>query len=309
MKLDLNLVQVFDAVYDAGGITAAAERLGLTQPAISNALKRLREHLGDPLFERMGKNFVPTPEAHRLAPIIHNALKSIEQGISLSDGFDPARSDRVFSMIMPDAIEPLFMNDLLQQSFRQSPGIRYDVHPFFGTDFNQALISKSMDLGFSTLPNSDDKLNSAYLVDDEACIAIRADHPVYGGRDEFTLEDMGKVGLVSIAAELRAQTHLEHEIRARGVERHIVGTVTRMWSVPYIVSSTDLAGAMSRRMAETFADKLNLKIFRPPLQRPVHHWYMVWHKDHDTDPAHRWLRKRVLEIFARYEPLDLDKAG
>ncbi|MEQ8739394.1 MAG: LysR family transcriptional regulator, partial [Hoeflea sp.] len=262
MKLDLNLLQVFDAVYDAGGITAAAERLGLTQPAISNALKRLREHLGDPLFERVGKNFVPTPEAHRLAPIIHNALKSIEQGISLSDGFDPARSDRVFSMIMPDAIEPLFMNDLLQQSFRQSPGIRYDVHPFFGTDFNQALISKSMDLGFSTLPNSDDKLNSAYLVDDEACIAIRADHPVYGGRDEFTLEDMGKVGLVSIAAELRAQTHLEHEIRARGVERHIVGTVTRMWSVPYIVSSTDLAGAMSRRMAETFADKLNLKIFR-----------------------------------------------
>jgi DNA-binding transcriptional LysR family regulator len=84
MKLDLNLLQVFDAVYDAGGITAAAERLGLTQPAISNALKRLREHLGDPLFERVGKNFVPTPEAHRLAPIIHNAQQRRQAELRLS---------------------------------------------------------------------------------------------------------------------------------------------------------------------------------------------------------------------------------
>lgn len=304
MKLDLNLLQVFDAVYTAGGITAAAEKLRLTQPAISNALKRLREHLDDPLFERVGKQFVPTPEADRLAPIIHEALTSIERGISTSDGFDPVQSDRLFSMIVPDAIEPMIFNDLLQHTLALSPGIQFDVQPLHGSDFNQSLLSKQVDLGFFVLPSQDDQLNSAYLLDDEACIAVRADHPIYGNRTEFTLDDMGKVGLVSVVPEIRALTHLEHELRASNVKRRIISTVTRMWSIPFIVARTDLAGAMSRRMAESVAEDLNLKLFKPPINRPTHQWYMIWHKDNDDDPAHQWLRNEVLGIFAVLKAAD-----
>jgi len=297
VKLDLNLLQVFDAVYTAGGITPAARKLGLTQPAVSNALKRLREHLGDPLFERSGNDFVATPEAHRLAPIIHDALTSIERSMSVSEGFDPAQSDRMFSMIVPDAIEPMILNDLLQHTLTQSPGIQFDVQSLHGSDFNQSLLSKQVDLGFFVLPSQDDQLNSAYLLDDEACIAVRADHPVYGERDSFTLEDMGKVGLVSVVAEIRALTHLEHELRASNVQRRIISTVTRMWSIPFIVARTDLAGAMSRRMAESVADDLKLKLFKPPINRPIHQWYMIWHKDNDDDPAHEWLREQALMVF------------
>lgn len=297
MKLDLNLLQVFDAVYTAGGITPAARELGLTQPAVSNALKRLREHLGDPLFERSGNAFVATPEAHRLAPIIHDALTSIERSMSVSGEFDPAQSDRMFSMIVPDAIEPMVLDDLLQHTLTQSPGIQFDVLPFHGTDPIQSLLSKQVDLAFSVLPSQEEQLNSAYLLDDEACIAVRADHPVYGSRDTFSLEDMGKVGLVSVVAEIRALTHLEHEMRASNVKRRIISTVTRMWSIPFIVARTDLAGAMSRRMAESVADDLKLKLFKPPINRPIHQWYMIWHKDNDDDPAHVWLREQVLLIF------------
>ncbi|AWZ02865.1 HTH-type transcriptional regulator LeuO [Rhodobiaceae bacterium] len=308
MKLDLNLLQVFDAVYTAGGITAAAEKLRLTQPAISNALKRLREHLDDPLFERVGKQFVPTPEADRLAPIIHEALRSIEQGLSLTDGFDPGQSDRCFSMIVPDAIEPIVLNPLLQTTLTQSPGIRFEVQSFYGVDFNQALLSKQVDLGFMALPSHEEQLNSTYLIDDETCIAVRADHPVYGERDVFTQEDMGKVGLVSLIAEMRGYTHLEYEMRTSNVQRRIISTVTRMWSIPFIVARTDLAGALARRMAETVADDLNLKLFKPPIVRPAHQWYMIWHKDNDDDPAHSWLRNEVLGIFAKLKAAD-QKAG
>jgi len=304
MKLDLNLLQVFDAVYEAGGITAAAERLGLTQPAISNALKRLREHLADPLFERVGKQFVPTPEAQRLAPIIHEALTSIQRGLSLSEGFDPAKSERSFSMIVPDAIEPIVLNSLLERTLKKSPGIRFDVQAFHGSDFNESLLSKQIDLGFLVLPSQDEQLKSAYLIDDEACIAMRADHPVYGERDVITLEDMGAIPLVSVVAEIRALTHLEHEMRATNVNRRIVSTVTRMWSIPFVVARTDLAGAMSRRMAETVADDLKLKLFKPPITRPAHQWYMIWHKDNDDDPAHTWLRNEVLGIFAELKASD-----
>ncbi len=304
MKLDLNLLQVFDAIYEAGGITAAAERLGLTQPAISNALKRLRDHLDDPLFERVGKQFVSTPEADRLAPIVHEALRSIEQGLSLTDGFDPAQSDRSFSMIVPDAIEPIVLNPLVQTTLTQSPGIRFDVQSLYGVDFNQALLSKQVDLGFMVLPSQDEQLKSAYLIDDEACLVMRADHPVYGERDVITLEDMGTMPLVSVVAEIRALTHLEHEMRSTNMTRRIVSTVTRMWSIPFVVARTDLAGAMSRRMAETVADDLKLKLFKPPITRPAHQWYMIWHKDNDDDPAHTWLRNEVLGIFAALKARD-----
>ena len=173
MKIDLNLLQVFDAVYRAGGITPAAKKLGLTQPSVSNALKRLREQLGDPLFERVGNSFVATIEARRIAPIVHDALRAIDQGISLADGFDPATSERVFALMVPDAIEPLVMNDLLQRVVEKSSGISFETQPMFGVDLDQALVDKKFDLGFTFLPVEDTQLNSSYLIDDDACIAVR----------------------------------------------------------------------------------------------------------------------------------------
>ncbi|MEQ8747370.1 LysR family transcriptional regulator [Pyruvatibacter sp.] len=304
MKLDLNLLQIFDAVYEAGGITPAARKLGLTQPAVSNALKRLRDHLDDPLFERVGNRFVPTEEATRLAPIIHEALLSIDKGIAAVEPFDPAKSTRNFSIVVPDAAEPLILNRLLQQTMDQSPGITYDVKPLWGIDFDQELLDKNIDMGLSVFAQHADKLRTAYLIDDEACIVVRADHPVYGDRDEFTLEDMEKVGLITIAPQLRALTHLEHELQARNVKRRFIAIVSRLWSIPYIVATTDLAGALSRRMAETFADRMGLKIFSLPLDRPMHQWYLVWHEDHDDDPAHTWLRTQILSIFAKTKAAD-----
>lgn len=304
MKLDLNLLQVFDAVYSAGGITPAAKKLGLTQPAVSNALKRLREQLDDPLFERVGNAFVPTAEADRLAPIIHEALQSIDKGIAAVEPFDPSKSSRCFSMIAPDAVEPLILNRLLQQTMDQSPGITYDVKPLWGIDFDQELLDKNVDMGFSVFAQHEEKLKTAYLIDDEACIVVRADHPVYGARDTFTLDDMEKVGLVTIAPQIRAMTHLEHELQARNVKRRFIAIMSRLWSIPYIVATTDLAGALPRRMADSYAERMGLKIFSLPLERPVHHWYLVWHEDNDNDPAHTWLRDEIQAVFAELRDSD-----
>ena len=98
-QLDLNLLLVFDAIYESGSNTKAGEKLGLTQSAVSNALRRLRDHLGDPLFERQGGDFVATPEAKRLAPVVREALRSLEQTIAPAGDFDPVASDRRFRLL------------------------------------------------------------------------------------------------------------------------------------------------------------------------------------------------------------------
>ncbi len=295
-SLDLNLLVVFDTVYALRSNTRAAEKLGLTQSAVSNALKRLREHLDDPLFQRDGQSFVPTARADQLAPSIRAALQTLEQSIGAEDGFDPVESDRCFTMMLPDAIEPVVLDRLAALITGKGLGIRVQTQPLAGADVRNGLLDKRLELGFLPNPLHEQALNSAYLFDEVACIIVRADHPVYGERDVFTLEDMSKVPLVGLIDDVRRHTNLEHELRARKIERNIVCTVSRLWSIPHLVANSDLAGAISRNMAQKVAGPLGLKVFDLPVERPTHHWHMIWHHDFDEDPGHAWLRGQVLSM-------------
>lgn len=296
-QIDLNLLLVFDRIYEARSNTRAAEDLGLTQSAVSNALKRLREHLGDALFERRGQEFVPTAEANRLAPVVREALRSIEQTIGSAEDFDPVASERSFSLILPDSIETILMPPLIRMVRENRYGIRFQTAPLFGLDVGERLLSKQAQLVFLPNPMHEELINSAYLFDEEACIVARRDHPVYGNRDSFTLQDMSEAGLVSLTEEIRRVTHLEHELRANNVQRNIVCTVSRLWSIPHIVATTDLVAAIPRTMAEKLREKHNLKLFDLPLNRPIHHWHMFWHREFENDPAHKWLRDNVTAIM------------
>lgn len=296
-SLDLNLLLVFDTVYATRSNTKAAEKLGLTQSAVSNALKRLRMHLSDPLFERQGQNFVPTAEADRLAPVVRAALSSIEQTIGGENDFDPVESSRKFSLVLPDSMEAVILVPLIRKVRDSGFGLRFRTAPLFGIDMREALLSRKADFAFLPNPIHDDKIRSSYLFDEEACIVMRRDHPVYGNRDRFTLKDMSEVGLVSLADEVRRITHLEHELKANRINRNIVCTVSRLWSIPNIVANTDLVAAIPRTMAETLAGMFNLKLFDLPLDRPIHHWHMMWNEELDLDPAHRWLQQEIRALF------------
>ncbi len=295
-QIDLNLLLVFDTVYRTRSNTKAAEELGVTQSAVSNAMKRLRQHLDDQLFRREGSDFLPTPEADRIAPSIRAALRSFEDGLSLSEEFDPKQSDRVFSILMPDPMEPVVLNGLVNLIQQEGLGIKVRTQPFFGVDIRTAILEKQFDLGL--VPNliPEAEINSTYLLEDEACIIARADHPVYGDRETFSLEDMQEAGLAGVSEEIRRHTHIDHELRAQGIERNHVAYVTRLWSVPYLVSSTDLVGACSQILAKSVAKQLNLKLFKLPLGRPTHHWHMIWSQELNQNAGHRWLRIQIEQI-------------
>jgi len=296
-KLDLNLLLVFDAIYAEASITRAAKRLGITQPALSNALRRLRDHLGDPLFEREGHGVAPTPEARRLAPGIQSALRSIDRAVSRAEDFDPASGAREFSVIIPDALEPLLMPALLNAAAHDAPNVTFLMRPLFAAGIEQPLLEKTVDLGFYLEAIDNDKVQSTFMTSMPICVAVRADHPVYGSRDHFTTEDLCEAGFVVIDSGLRKMTRIEQAIQARGLSRRVVCAAPRIWSLPYIVAETDLVATVPRVLGNYLAPKLNLKLFDLPFEVPGQDWYMVWHSDFDADPAHLWLRRQILALF------------
>jgi DNA-binding transcriptional LysR family regulator len=295
-KLDLNLLLVFDAIYAEASITRAANRLGLTQPALSNALKRLREHLGDPLFEREGRGVVPTVEAKRLAPAIREALRAIEQAVSIATDFDPPTSARIFSMTLPEALEARLMPPLLNRVTELAPNIQFRLK-LFGGNVEQLVLSKEIDFAIFVHPLNKTGINSAYLTRLGGCIAVRADHPVYGARETFTREDLCEAGFAVLDAEVARIGHFAQALAAQGITRHIVCTVPRTWSLPYLVAQTDLVAAMPSYLAEALAPKLGLKLFDMPIEVPAQNSYLLWHEDFDHDPAHQWMRRQIEALF------------
>ena len=144
-NLDLNLLRVFDAIHAEGSTTQAAARLGLTQPAVSNALNRLRQQLGDPLFERGPSGMEPTPAARRIAPVLSDALRSLERSLGADQEFDPATSTREFRMIVPEALELMLVHPLLTRAAAM-PGITFRLLPVNSPGYKDMVMSREADI-------------------------------------------------------------------------------------------------------------------------------------------------------------------
>lgn len=298
-NLDLNLLLVFEAVYSERSITKAAEKLALSQPAVSNALNRLRTHLDDPLFEREGKGITPTEEAKRLAPTIANALKSIEKSLEKKGKFDPEDSVMEFKIIMSDAIEVPVMHPLVRKTAGQWPGISYTLSSINPSALREQVATKEAHLAVFVTPINDDVIRSSHLLSTESCVIARADHPELGNKNEITQDDFYNSDWALISKTLRRASNHHQEIKAIGRSRRIVCEASRQMSLPYMVAESDLIGVVSRPMADAFSDKLNLKVFDFPFFAPQETWYMIWHRDYTDDTAHRWLRKQLKESVAQ----------
>lgn len=297
-NLDLNLLLVFEAVFSERSITKAANKLALSQPAVSNALNRLRDTLNDPLFEREGKGIAPTDEARRLAPVIGKALKAIEKSLEEAGDFSPEDSVMEFKIIMSDAVEPVLMPALIRHAAQNCPGISFALQPMDPEKLRARILAKEVHLGLFVIPINEDKIRSSHLLSTQTCIIARADHPVIGHKDTITEDDFFSLQWVLIGDSLRRASSFHQEAKAKGRSRRIVCKASRMLSLPYIVADTDLIGVVTSNIAERFADQLGLKIFKVPFKTPPESWHMIWHDDYTDDPAHAWLRNQLKTIVS-----------
>jgi DNA-binding transcriptional LysR family regulator len=283
---DLNLLHVFRAVYATRNVSRAAERIGLSQPAVSHALTRLRLKLKDPLFVRAPGGVRPTARAEHFAGFVEAALKTIDVALAEADSFDPATSRRSFAFHMSDLATGELLPTLLPALRRAAPGVRIEALQLDPAAIGGALDEGKIDLAFGYLPELADT-HRIDLLEERYVLLLREGHPRrYRTRTRASLEALDFVLVKSHAEPAKALHRLDLESRIRL-------TIPHFAVLPAILARTDLCAIVPLRPARRYAREGALAIVRPDLGLPPFTIAIHWVSRVHNDPGHRWLRELV----------------
>lgn len=294
-RIDLNLFTVFDVIYREGGITAASKRLHLSQPAVSHALARLRELLGDPLFERQGNEMIPTPRARALAATISSSLVSLEQMLHRAAHFDPNTAQRNFTIAMRESHE-LAMISHLAQTLRDAPGVGLAAVRIDRRDLEDDLLSGELDLALDiALPLSTD-IHRERITASPLVVLARAGHPALQG----TLDLATYLSLehVLVTGRRRGGGYEDVALQRLGKSRRIRARCQHHLAACELVSQSDLLLTLPDRQAALVNRHTHNQRFDFPAESPLLEGYVYWHANVEDDPANRWLRAKVRDAFA-----------
>jgi len=295
-NLDLNLLRLFDAVYRARSVSRAAEALGLTQPAASHGLGRLRTLLQDALFVRAPGGVAPTPRAERLAVAVRGALSTLQHALDEPERFDPAASSKRFRIHMSDIGEGRFLPPLMARLGELAPAVGIETLPLAQADIGAALDSGRLDFAFGFLPQVKDT-QRLLLLKDRYIVLLREGHPFVEKRARSgaaLLEALRKLEYVAVrshADTLRILHLLKLDDRVRLTTEHFM-------VLPSIVRATDLAVVMPRNIARGFVEEQGgYAIVEPAFPLRDFSVSLHWSKRFEADPANRWLRQLMTDLF------------
>jgi len=289
---DLNLFVILNSIYTEGSLTKAAEVVGITQPAVSNALSRLREKFDDDLFVRTGSGMVPTQKTENIIKDIQNALQLMQKSVNEPDEFDPATSQKTFRISLGDINEGRILAILISKIEKQAPNIKLECYYTARGQVPHALATNELSFAVDPfIPNSKDT-NSSKVFSDKFVIAHRANHPV-SKITEITLDEALKLKYINISNRKRGASVVEMEMQKMQLQPEIALRAQHYLVTPEIVRSTDLCLLCS----ETFAKKHGLSYVNLPFDVPPLEQYLIWHKSDDNDGSHIWMRTLIAESF------------
>lgn len=295
-NLNLNLLLVLDVLNREQNVTRAAEHLGLTQSAVSNALAQLRQALDDPLFVRSRRGVVPTERALALAGPVRQALAIVEGALEGSGSFDPQKSTRSFVIAASDYTEYVVLPPLLRHLEREAPGVRLELRAWGHHEVPAGLETGELDLMlgyYNALPPG---YREQLLFEEEYTCIVRKRHPSV--RRRLTLKRYLDLSHVLVTQRPGSLGSVDVALGRMGLKRKVGARVSHFLMVPHLVAHTDMIAALSRRIAEPAARSLGLVLYPPPLALPKSTVGQVWHERTDSDAAQRWLRRVVAEVCA-----------
>jgi DNA-binding transcriptional LysR family regulator len=286
---DLNLLIVFDAIMQERSVTRAGGRIGLSQPAVSHALGRLRYMLKDELFVRTPDGMVPTPRAEQLADPLRRALNDMQLALE-PETFVPAEASRQFVIAVNNYAAVVLASPLLMAVTAAAPGIRLDLRPSGLRDMPALLDRSELDLAVGTFNDVGERFAHAPLLDDSFVVAMRHDHPA--AQRALTPQALAGLSYLEISSSGEDCGFVDDWLGARGLTRSITHCAPRL-SAAAVLSSTDLAAVLSRRLAEHWVQLYGLAISKLPFASPAIRTGLLWHRRFDNQPAHLWLRKLI----------------
>ena len=291
--IDLNLLVAFDALMSERNVTRAATRVGVSQPAMSAALSRLRALLGDPLFLRGAGGLLPTQRARELAEPLSQALAQIKATLVTKAPFVPGKASLVFNLGLQDYPTFVLLPPLLKALAREAPGIALNVRAF--NDRNQAvdlLDAGAIDAAIGVAPTqSDGRISTMPLLKDEFVTIVARDNPA--ARRGMTLKSFLALSHVLVSPESERHGVVDQALAQQGKTRKLGLTMPQMFAVPVVVAHTFMAATVMRRFAISSEAADNLVLFPPPLDLPEITFHLTWHRRNDTSLAQTWLRNLI----------------
>lgn len=310
-RIDLNLIKVFDAVYEDRNLLRAGQRLHLSQSAVSHALTRLREVVGDELFVRTGKGMMPTARAIAMADDLCSALRRMEAALGV-EPFDPLHSARRFTIAANDHLTVVLVAELSRQMALEAPQIDLMVRPSTRIDLAEQIDVGRIDLALGIFAEVPSRLSVRTLMTQGELILMRKGHP--STRRKLVLQDLARYPLVTVSvggqeegavggfilerglarqAEMFDRHALEEALSVLGAVPRYRTTVPHSLAVPALLRGSDMLSIMPSSLARSLAGGGDLLMREPPYPSALSTFRGVWHSRNDHDPAHMWLRECV----------------
>jgi DNA-binding transcriptional LysR family regulator len=303
--IDLNLVVALDALLRTSSVTRAASELGLSQPAVSNALSRLRNALGDPLFVRHGKRLVPTPAALAMQPALRRALGELERAIFPKRSFDPSSARAVLRLAVSDYWQFALLPSLVEWLERHAPGVRLDATPVGERTLAEDLSAGRVDAAIYLNPFAAPGLHAEPLFSDGYVCAVRRGHPL--ARKRAALADFARYRQVVVTPRGPWSETLDRALQAEGLDPHVALATPHFQVALAIVARTDCATVLPRRIAEQQRVARKLQLLRPPIELGEFSLAVFSHERTSGYPLHDWFRA-LLSRMARQSYLGTDAA-
>lgn len=294
--IDLNLLAAFDALMSECNVTRAATRVGVSQPAMSAALSRLRKLLGDPLFLRSAEGLLPTPRARELAEPISQALRQLEATLVRKPDFVPAVAKLTVNLGLSDYPAFVVLPALLEALAEQAPGISVNVHAFNDRDHAVDLLDAgAIDVAIGVPPtHSDGRILTRPILRDEFVTIIASKHPA--ARRGMNMKTY--LSLPHALASPEGQRHglVDQALAQLGQQRTLALTLPHMFALPAIVARTGMTATVMKRVALHSPAGRQLAFFPPPVTLPEIVFYLIWHRRSDGHLAQKWLRTLIESI-------------
>lgn len=305
--VDLNLLVVFQLLYELRNTGSVAEKLGVSQPAVSNSLARLRKQLGDELFERSATGLLPTAYADRIADVINIGLSTLDAGLGNLENFDPSASNRTFRVAMSEMLEAEVLPKLYHYFRHHAPGVCIqsvsDLSPALKHDLEEG----DVDLAIGFFPQLEAGFYQRGLAEEPYVCLLRDGHPMLTGAN--TVARLAEYYHLIVEAKNSGHSHVEASLIKAGIDHTREMHVPNFVSAPFIVRDSDLIVTLPKGFAEAVAPALGLVVLEHPVDIEPSWLRVFWHKRYHRDPGLIWLRQVIVNLHSHNNlRVDLDEA-
>ena len=296
---DLNLFIAFDVIYTEKNLTKSGQVLGITQPAVSNALARLRDLFNDELFIRTSRGMIPTPVANQLIGDIRNALSLIQNTISVSEKFDPSTANMTFKISIGDTSEYRLLPLLIKELAEIAPKVKVETYLTARKDAPRELASGAIDFSIDPPLQSDQHLKHEKIYQEDYVMIVREDHPILD-KEKITIEDYLDLSHIHITNRKTGMGHVDMTLYKLGLTRDIYLRAQHFLVAPYIVEQSDMAITTTKG----FAVDRNLAWRELPFDIDPLVLHLYWHENNDNESSSKWMRDLMLKTYGKLQKVN-----